>query len=199
METVTAWLLATMIAFSPLAAWEHYKTEEARETAEQRAERYAGIASAVARVAFDPEERPLFDGPTGRHATATLLLGLAWKESAWRRDVDLGLGKLARGGGTDTCLLQIRLARWVKDGEVVDARTREGWDWRDLVADREKCFRAGLRIVRLSMGACRKYDPEHALAAYARGRCEDPVGQSKSRERVLLGRTLLALRKLPSL
>lgn len=199
MKPIVAWLVAVMVAHSSLKTGEGYKNPDAHETQEQRLERYEGMAEAIAKVAFDPAERPLYAGPRGRHQTATLLLGVAWYEGSWRRDVDLGLGKHARGGGTDSCNMQVRLAAWKdKDGSRVDGRTREGWDWHDLVADREKCFRAGLHIVRGSMGACRSLPPEHALAAYARGSCSSEEGQEKSKLRVDLGRRLLTMGgKLP--
>ncbi len=199
MDILIAWLVAVMVAFSPLKTAEHHRNPDARETSAERLVRYEGIARAVATVSFDPEERPLFAGPLGRHMTATALLGIAWKEGSWQRDVDLGIGPKARGGGADSCAMQIRLVSWkdAKTGEVEDARTKEGWTWRDLVEDREKCFRAGLRLVRRSFGACRAFPAEHALAAYARGRCEDPIGQQKSAERIAVGRTLLGLKPLP--
>lgn len=199
MGNIISWIVSVMVAFSSLSTGEHYTNPDARETATQRLERYEGIATAVAAVAFDPAERPLFAGPFGRHRTAATLLGIAWKESSWRRDVDLGIGSRARGGGTDTCSMQIRLARWKNpDGTFEEQRTREGWTATDLLADREKCFRAGLRIVRGSFGACRALAPEFALAAYARGRCADPIGQAKSVERLAVGEKLLGLKPLPA-
>lgn len=199
MEIIVAWLVSVMLAFSPAVTGERYTNPDARESATDRTARYEGMARAVVAVAFDPAERPLFAGPWGRHQTATLLLGVAWKEGSWRRDVDLGEGKRARGGGTDSCNMQIRLASWRdRDGTVHEQTTPEGWTWRDLVTDREKCFRAGLRMLRRSMGACRAEDPDHALAAYARGVCTDPVGQAKSRERIRVGRQLFGLRPAPA-
>jgi hypothetical protein len=202
LTAVVAWLVALMISHSPpdrgAAAGRFVK--EAVETADERVERYKGIAEAVAKVSFDPDEPPAFGGKSGRFATATLLLGLSWMESGWRKDVDLGQGKEARGGGMDTCLMQIRLGK--------NEKTAEGWTWEDLVQDREKCFRAGLRIVRRSMKACGSLPVEYRLSAYASGSChegtyklflagERPLtdGHKKSAARIAVAKRLL--RKLP--
>lgn len=193
MEPIITWLVALMVLLSPpdRGAAAGRFVPDARETTEERLERYRGIATAVAAVAFDPAEPAAFGGASGRHATATLLLGLSWMESGWRRDVDLGRGKEARGGGMDSCLMQIRLGK----GET----TREGWDWQELVGDREKCFRAGLRIVRRSMAACRELPLEHRLSAYATGSCHASLlrepgrmapGWQKSAARMAVGRRL---------
>lgn len=201
---VVAWLMALMISHSPpdrgAAAGRFVK--DAVETTEERIERYRGIAEAVAKVSFDEEEKPAFGGKNGRYATATLLLGLSWMESGWRKDVDLGLGKEARGGGMDTCLMQIRLGR--------NETTAEGWTWQDLVQDREKCFRSGLRIVRRSMAACRELPVEYRLSAYAMGTCAVSAymlhlsegrplldGHKKSAARIAVARKLMGQRPLP--
>lgn len=175
MEALTAWIVALMLLQSPpdKGAAAGRFVPDAVETTEQRVERYQGIAAAIAAVAFDPNEKPAFGGKNGRHATATLLLGLSWMESGWRRDVDLGLGKVARGGGMDSCLMQIRLGK--------NETTQEGWTWQELVSDREKCFRAGLRIIRRSMSACRELPPEHRLSAYATGSCHASLLQVPGR------------------
>jgi hypothetical protein len=96
-------------------------------------------------------------------------------------------------------MMQIRLGR----GET----TAEGWTWQELVADREKCFRAGLRIARRSFSACRSLPIEHRLSAYATGSCSfpmtdgivrsTPVGHTKSASRIAVARKLLARLALP--
>lgn len=201
MEALTAWIVALMISLSPpdKGAAAGRFVPDAVETTEQRTERYREIAAAIAAVAFDPDETPAFGGKGGRHATATLLLGISWMESGWRRDVDLGLGKLARGSGMDSCLMQIRLGR----GET----TKEGWTWEDLTSDREKCFRAGLRIIRRSMAACRELPLEHRLSAYATGTCATHLlgtnrmapGWSKSASRFAVHRRLFDRLPRPAL
>ena len=42
---------------------------------------------------------------------------------------------------------------------------------KDLVQDRMKCFRVGLRLVRRSFRACRRYDVRDRLGVYGSGGC----------------------------
>lgn len=182
--TLAAYLLGIMLAWSPPeTAAARVTHREAQETAEDRTARYEGIAQALADVAEDPDEKPLYGGELGRARTAVTLLAVSWMESGWRRDVDLGVGKLARGEGVDSCLVQIR---------VGGGLTAEGWSHADLTGDRRRCFRAGLHLMRRSYSACRTEAPEHLLAAYASGSCKGVLGQKRSRERILLARRMLA-------
>jgi hypothetical protein len=159
MDSIVAWALAIMLAWVPPG---RSAIKDAIETSEAGAARYAQIARDAARVAFDPAEQPLVKGPRARSQSLAVLLSVAYHESGFRRDVDLGLGPLARGSGTDSCLMQIRVGK---------GTTPEGWSHADLVADRTKCFRAGLRLLRRSIGACRHLPPLDWLSAYARGQC----------------------------
>ncbi|AUX28769.1 MULTISPECIES: hypothetical protein [Sorangium] len=170
MDSIIAWAVGIMIAWAPPGT-SHIK--DAVETPEDGRARYHEIARAAAKVAYDPELKPLFGGPRGRAETMALLLSIAYFESGYRRDVDLGLGKLARGSGVDSCLLQIRVGA---------GKTREGWSHEDLVSDREKCFRSGLALIRRSFGACRKQEARDRLSAYTRGRCI--VNDKHSRARI---------------
>lgn len=187
MSLVRAWILALMTLRHPLthAAVDH-APPWARETVEQRQARYEAIAEAIEEVVFDPAEKPLFAGPEGRYRTAAVIVAIADMESGFRRDVDLGLGPRARGGGTDSCPMQIRLGK--------GQRTREGYAFEDLVGEghRANCYRAGLHLVRLSYGSCARLAPEYRLTAYAAGNCHSEAGQEKSKARVLLARRLLA-------
>jgi hypothetical protein len=146
--------------------------KDAVETPGEGRARYEEIARAAVSVAYDPATPPLFGGPRGRAATVALLLSIAYHESGYRRDVDLGIGKLARGSGKDSCLVQIR---------VGSGRTPQGWSHDDLVSDRDKCFRAGLALIRKSFGACRKQEQLDRLSAYTRGRCSSHEPLSRSR------------------
>lgn len=174
MDPILSWAVAFMVAWAPPG---RSKFAEAIETPDEGSARYAEIAKAATKVAYDPDTRPLFGGARGRAQTVALLLSIAYHESGFRRDVDLGLGKLARGSGIDSCLLQIR---------VGSGRTADGWSHHDLVSDREKCFRAGLALVRRSFSACRRLDPRDWLGAYTRGRCV--ANEPSSRSRVGLAR-----------
>lgn len=184
MDAATTWLVALMSTFAPP---ERAATERPfpgwQETVEQRRERYEGIAAAVREVAYDPDERPVFGGAKGRARTAALLLAIAWHESGFARDVDLGPCWRGRANdsprcdfGRATCLLQIHTR---------DGKTREGWTPAELLADRTKCIRAGLHLVQSSFSACRANPPRHRLAAFASGRCT--AGQSGSERLLSLG------------
>jgi hypothetical protein len=169
MDSIIAWAVAFMVSWAqPGLSF----IKDAVETPDAGRARYEEIARAAVQVAYDPETRPVFGGPRGRAATVALLLSIAYHESGYRRDVDLGIGKLARGSGKDSCLVQIR---------VGSGRTPQGWTHEDLVKDREKCFRAGLALIRKSFGACRKLDPLDRLSAYTRGRCVANERLSRSR------------------
>lgn len=199
LKPVAAWLAATMVMAAPPGR-RHY-LPEAIETKEQALERYEAIASTIAKVSFDPAEQPVFPGSMGRTQTATLILGLSYSESGWRRDVDLGLGKEARGDfGRSWCMMQINLGskRVFKDGKwqaESAAPTKEGWWGSELVADREKCFRAGLHIIRLSVNACRSLPYGQWLNAYASGTCSG--GKDKSEARMALARRWYTRTKPP--
>ena len=169
MDPIVAWAVAFMLTWSPPG---RSKIKDAIETPEEGKARYAEIAKAAAKVAYDPQTHPLYAGSKGRAATMALLLSVAWHESGFRKDVDFGVGKLARGSGTDSCLLQIRVGA---------GRTAEGWSHEDLVRDREKCFRAGLALMRRSFGACRKLDQRDWLSGYTRGSCLANEPYSRSR------------------
>jgi len=169
MDGIIAWGLAFMLSWAPPG---RSKIKDAIETEEQGKQRYAEIVRAAAHVAYDPQITPLFKGPRGRATTMALLLSVAWHESGFRRDVDLGVGSLARGSGTDSCLLQIR---------VGSGRTQEGWAHKDLVTDREKCFRAGLALMRRSFGSCHRLDQRDWLGVYTRGSCIEQEPYSRNR------------------
>jgi hypothetical protein len=123
--------------------------------------RYKSIASDIEAIAYDPEEPPLVGGPDGRARTALLLASTAYDESFFRADVDDGR---ARGDqGRSVCIMQI----WVGSG------TREGWSAKELIADRQKCVRAALHIMRDSIFWCRGTGGDQ-LGLYTHGRCVHP-------------------------
>jgi hypothetical protein len=133
-------------------------------------ERYKSIASDIEAVAYDPAEEPVVAGPEGRARTALLLASTAYDESYFRADVDDGR---ARGdAGRSVCLAQV----WVGSG-----RTYEGWNAADLIADRQKCFRAALHIVRGSLFWCRSLSGGDRLGGYTHGKCVRPnrIGRAR--------------------
>lgn len=160
-EALAVWLLSIMLSNVPPGHSRH--PSEARETAEAGRARYHAIATALAKVALDPAEKPLFDGPDGRRRTATLMLAVARYESTWRRDVDLGLGPKARGGGRYWCMMQIAVDK---------GHTPEGWTGKDLVRSRTKCFRRALHILQRGKRVCRRRGGTSFLNHYASGYCD---------------------------
>jgi hypothetical protein len=169
MDLVT-YLLAAMTSWVPM-----YAQQAHGEAPEEATARYESIARDAVTVAFDDAEVPLFPGPSGRAQTALLMLSVASFESSFAKAVDDG----TRLGdhGRSYCLMQVR---------VGDGTTAEGWTGSQLVTDRTMCFRAALRILRGSFGACRKLPTLDRMSAYATGRCTE--GEAHSRLRV--GRAL---------
>jgi hypothetical protein len=160
MNPLIAYLLAAIVTWSPPSDHDYY------ELREETLDRYAAIAHDIAAVALDPAEAPLFGGPQGRAQTALLLASVAFYESGgFRRDVDLGLGTSARGdSGRSWCLMQINIG---------DGTTIEHWTGRNLVEDRQKCLRAGLRRLRQSFDMCQNQSFVDRLSGYTKGRCTD--------------------------
>jgi hypothetical protein len=160
MNALIAYLLAAMVTWSPPADHDYYQPRE------ETLERYASIAHDVASVALDPAEAPLFPGPQGRAQTALLMASVAFYESGgYRRDVDLGMGRRARGdSGRSWCLMQINMG---------EGATIEHWSGRDLVDDRQKCLRVGLRRMRQSFDMCKGEAFIDRLSGYTTGRCTE--------------------------
>jgi hypothetical protein len=160
------------------------------ETVEQKQDRYQQIASELYEVVYDPATVPLFGGPRGRATTAATILAVAFHEGGFAHDVDVGPCYRGKGfstrcdGGATACLLQVKIG---------DGATAEGWTQKDLFADRHKCFRAGLRLMRKSQRACgAKFGRDHWLTAYAAGVCDNSAGQLRSRELTAIARRFLA-------
>lgn len=195
METMLAWIVSFMLVVAP-----HPRVTypEAQETTVERTERFNAIARDVLAVTMDPTEKPLFGGKVGRIRTTMVLLSIALYESAFRKDVDLGLGKHAKGdGGRSWCMMQMQLGKLndegktttrmnlTSDGKVewVTDDTSKGLGGEDLVRDRKLCFKAALHMVRMSFGACGQVPVEDRLKVYASGSCEK--GEPESRIRMI--------------
>lgn len=173
------WLKALMLwAMPPERIVPLIATDARRETVEERSARYEDIASDVVAVVLDPEEPPLFRGDDGAAKTAAALLALTRYESDWHLDVDNGT---TRGDGQRSwCLGQILL-------DKAGAKTTpEGWTGPDLVADRQKCLRRVLHMMRESFRACSSLPVEERLALYTRGNCASADGRKLSRSRMNL-------------
>jgi hypothetical protein len=174
--------------------------------------RYEEIATSAIHVAYDPAEKPIFQGKYGRAQTLALLMSISFFESGYRKDVDLGLGSQSRGdSGRSWCLVQIQLDKPNHDGKtktrilltnsgykfIYDPTFSRGWGGEDLVQDRTKCYRVGLRMARQSFSACSRLPLEERLSAFASGKCNNPDGQAVSRSRVRLAQSWLARSRPP--
>jgi hypothetical protein len=181
MDLVVDWALAFMMAIAPPGPWRG-------ESRDETVAHYRQIAADAVAVAYDAETSPLFPGKDGRARTALLLLSVAFHESSFRRDVDLGIGPHARGdSGQSWCLMQM---------QVGDGRTIEGWTGPDLVRDRKLCFVAGLAAIKRSFFACRANPTTERLNAYTSGSCAG--GAARSRDRVGAALSWIARRPAPS-
>lgn len=172
---LSAWLFARMVSAIPPGS--HQNAGSLESTAEHAA-RYRSIASDIATVALDSEEPPVFRGRLG---TAALLLSVSYFESAWRKDVDTGIGKLARGDGGQSCTIY----------QLLVGRTR----CEPLLADRGLATREALHMIRRSALACSKLGPNAALNVYASGSCEG--GEREGKLRIEKARKWLRENPLP--
>lgn len=194
MTTMTEWLLAIIVS---VANPERAATEDPfpgwAETVEERRARFSAIAGDLEAFVFDEKTRPVFGGPHGRARTAALMLAVAYHESGFMKDVDIGPCYRGKGGqstrcdsGKSACLMQIRVA---------DGKTPEGYTREDLFKDRRKCFEAGLRLLRSSLGMCKHLPLKHRLAAYASGSCDK--GWEGSEVLMSLAEKMTAVSKMP--
>lgn len=183
------WLTLAMLAWCPPPACQGSSTDQlSPQSVSCGAEtnRYARIAWAALDVAFDPAEKPLFEGPHGRSKTALQMLAIASFESNYREDVQMGT---KRGKAGDACLMQIIPV----SGGTVPKRMRMTplvYEWsapsknpqfgditaEDLVGpDPRLCFRLGLHIIRESFKICGD------LSMYTNGKCNHEI-KAKHRE-----------------
>lgn len=189
------WIVDRMTTWSPPGI---AYVKDARESEEEGKRRYEDIANAIISIAYDPMEKPVFQGRSGRAMTAALLTSVAFEESAFRKDVDSGIGPLARGdSGRSWCMVQVMMGLPAKNGRTLlrvvmtqgglrfvndPSADPIGWGGEDLVQDRTKCFRVGVRLARMSFSACSRLPVADRLSMYASGRCES--GGEASRRRV---------------
>lgn len=158
---MAAWIFALLLAVSPPGR------VPARETAEAGEVRYRAIADDVAAVVASSP--PIFSGDLGRERTAALLVAVAALESGLRLDVDDG----RKRGPARECGL---------------------WQTMPVAGRCPETRRAGavlaLERMRRSFAACHARPVAERLAAYASGRCD--AGLAESRARVELARSLVA-------
>lgn len=150
---IVAWVLAASLEWLPVPAVNQPGPFGGLalngETQDEYAARRASMASDFVEVAFDPAEKPVFDGPDGRARTALFLMSIARFESGYDLRVDNGK-QLGKQG--EVCSLQVMVDwRYVKGVGMV---TKEGWSAADLAADRKKCARAALHKLQVSQAIC---------------------------------------------
>lgn len=144
---------------------------EAQETSEERTERYLEIANDIAEAALE-------HAPKTPKRAAALLYGIAWHESGFAKDVDLGPcapARLAKGG----CDSGRAKSLWQIQGYTLTSR--------------KDAARLALRLAKRSFQACRALPEHQRLASYAAGTCLSRVGQARSEEVWTLFSKVLAL------
>ena len=157
-EPIAPRLLSAMLRLSPPN--KHHAPPGWEETPEAALARYQAIAEDIASVARNRIE-------------AGALLGIAWHESGFYRDVDIGpcaaLGAY-RGrcdGGKAVSLWQL---------QVGDSDTRK------LVrTNRREAARLALRLILHSRKRCAQNEPTERLAGYAGGSCNGPFARKAAR------------------
>ncbi len=190
-ELAVAWTLSIIVAIAPPGRKSYYP--DAEETQQEAEVRLESVAKDVVEIVYDPDTAPLFEGPYGRARSVTLMLAIMTNESGFRKDVDFGLGKYARGdGGRSWCLMQLNIGKGstLKWNYVQDRKPRWGDDpleiftgyfGEDLVTDRRRCISEGYKYMRLSLRGCKSNPLEHRLAAYVSGKCTDGFEGSADR------------------
>jgi hypothetical protein len=168
--------------------------KEAKETVEEAKARYESIANDIVEVVYDESEPALFKGPSGKIRTTALIMSIMLHESNFRRDVDFGEGPLAKGdNGRSVCLMQLNLGNgrsgdWNKVqhryAESMDSpsEVEKGWTAKEIIADRKKCIRAGLRGIHHSFRMTSTRPFLEWLNVYASGRVE--MGGAASEKRM---------------
>ncbi len=190
MPKYITWLVTFMMSQSPPGN-PNWFGPSAKETKEEGEVRYNSIAQDIAAVTI--EQPPLFTGPQGRIKTAGVMLAIMKFESNFRRDVDLGIGKEARGdGGNSICLMQLNIGQ----GRSTEWNTKEnrrplwddpkgdifiGWKMDEILADRKKCITAGYRVMKVSFGKAATSPPLEWLRVYASGKWDGGIPESRAR------------------
>jgi hypothetical protein len=147
----------------------------ALETKAEKQQRFYDISRDLMEVVYDDNESAIYSyqGDLKKEASLFTILSIAYFESGFRKDVDLGIGETGKGDdGKSYCLMQIH---------VGDGKTAEGWTGDDLVKDRKKCFKVGYRFIKSSFGACSSLPLDQRLTMYASGNCGNGITESKSR------------------
>jgi len=183
---LSAWIFSVMTMMAPIDRSSLPTVPGAKETPFERIDRYDAISKMAVQVSFDPNESPLpltskemnqlnirTDEQLRAFTALTLVSVALWESSYFRRDVDLGTGRLGFGdNGRSVCLMQINVGKGM---------TAEGWGAKELVEDRDKCFRAALHLLQDSWRSCGNVPMEQRASVYTSGTCRDGISESKHR------------------
>ncbi len=175
------YLLAAMAAWVQILAARWVGEEPAAQLV-----RRENIARAAWTVAHDPHEPALFGGPQGRAKTALFMLSIASFESGYHRRVDNGEKRGDKGNSS--CLMQV----WTP---CRSCRTPDGWTGDDLVASHERCFRAGLHALAMSLERCAHLKGSDKFSLYTNGQCT--TGAWAARHRVARAEAWLTEHPMP--
>jgi hypothetical protein len=199
-EKAIAWIMKFMTSNAPPGRRTFYT--DAQETKEAALLRYRDIAVNIVDVVYDPKSKPLFLGKYGRSRTVSVILAVMLYESGFMRNVDFGLGKFGRGDhGQSWCMVQLNVGsmgtgRTLKWNVKEDRTTRwgdnpadifHGFTGPELVQDRHRCIREGLKVMRVSFLACQgmQLPLDQKLRVFAAGKCdENDDAEEKSRLRM---------------
>lgn len=155
--------------------------------------RYEVIAENIVEVAFDSEEPPLFKGRDGRAKSAVTIAAVASLESFFSEHVERGEDGYRGHNAKSWCYMQVNVngGRIAMRGPELAWVTSDkpGWSGPDLAGDQQKCFRAGLHILRESIRICGD------LSLYTSGRCNKDEPYAKHR----MARAQALFTKLPEL
>lgn len=162
-EKLTAIVFAWLVQVAPPEKFALIPTyPEATETVEERTGRYMEISKDIAEVVMETEKTS-----AAKRRAAALLTGIAWHESGFAKDVDIGPcapGRLKKGG-------------------CDRGRARGLWQIQAYeVPTRKDGARLALKLARRSITACKKLPAKAQLAAYAGGTCTSKMGQKRSAE-----------------
>lgn len=178
--TPSAWILSILLSLTPAAPQPGHA-----ETPEQYRARLGEIATVIADGVYGEHHGPLL--AEGADATATRLIAVAYMESGFSHDTDVGPCYRGRDGRSARCDAGRSVSIW--QIQIGNARTPEGYVKDDLW-DRRKAERVAQRKIVASAGCARLYGPDAALNAYASGSCAR--GLRESAARLALARKLLA-------
>ncbi len=162
MSTLETWILSVLLSIAPEDA-----TRRKAESSEELKARYTSIAADMAAVV--QESKPLYGEDPNGMKTAAMLLAIAQFESGgFSKRVDTGAKK--GDNGKSVCLMQVNMF----GGHLTfGSEEMRAWTGDDLIADRKKCFKAGLEALRISTGYCgktaKKQDPSSRLNLYVKG------------------------------